>query len=263
MDLGSAERANELLQAQAHVENHALNFINSMALKCAIDLSIPDVIHSHDQPMPLSQLASALSVQPPKLPCLRRLMRLLVHSGLFSQQQIIIQNINEQEEGYSLTTPSLFLLKGEYLTGVPLLLLHLNPAMTAPWQFLGEWFRNDDPTPFQTANGIPLWDYTARDPAFGNFFNEAMASDSRVIASVLITKCKDLFEGLSSLVDVGAGTGTTIKAIAKAFPHLKCTVFDLPHVVSDLKGGGNLEFVGGDMFEAIPSSNAVILKVCI
>ena len=61
MDLGSAERADELLQAQVHVENHALNFINSMALKCAIDLSIPDVIHSHGQPMPLSQLASALS----------------------------------------------------------------------------------------------------------------------------------------------------------------------------------------------------------
>ena len=140
---------------------------------------------------------------------------------------------------------------------------HLNPAMTAPWKFLGEWFRNDDPTPFQTANDIPLYDYTARDPDFSNFFNEAMASDSRVIASVLITKCKDRFEGQSSLVDVGAGMGTTIKAIAKAFPHLKCTVFDLPHVVSDLKGGGNLEFVGGDMFEAIPSANAVILKVCI
>ena len=259
MDLGSTERANELLQAQSHVVNHTRNFMNSMALKCAIDLAIPDVIHSHGEPIPLSQLATALSVQQSKVSCLRRLMQLLVHSGFFSQQ-LVIHN-SEQEEGYSLTTASLFLLKGQPLTGVPLLRLHLNPVITAPWQFLTGWFQNGDPTPFYTAFGKPFWDYTAQEPEFSNLFNEAMATDSRIIASVLITKCKELFEGLSSFVDVGAGTGTMTKAIAKAFPNLKCIVFDQPHVVADSQGGGNLEVVGGDMFEAIPSANAVILKV--
>ncbi|RVW66848.1 Trans-resveratrol di-O-methyltransferase [Vitis vinifera] len=218
MDLGSAERADELLQAQAHVVNHVFNFMNSMALKCAIDLAIPDVIHSHGQPMLLSQL------------------------------QQVIHN-NEQEEGYSLTSASRFLLKDEPLTGLPLSLLHLNPVLTAPWHFLSGWFRNGDPTPFYTAHGKPYWDYTAQEPDFNDLFNEAMASDSRIIASVLITKCKEQFKGMSSLVDVGAGTGTMTKAIAKAFPHLKCMVFDQPHVVADLQGGGNLEVVGGDMFE--------------
>ena len=259
MDLGSTERANELLQAQSHVVNHTHNFMNSMALKCAIELAIPDVIHSHGEPMPLSQLATALSVQQSKVSCLRRLMQLLVHSGFFSQQ-LIIHN-SEQEEGYSLTTASLFLLKGEPLTGVPLLLLHLNPVITAPLQFLTGCFQNGDPTPFYTTFGKPFWDYTAQEPEFSNLFNEAMATDSRIIASVLITKCKELFEGLSSLVDVGAGTGTMTKSIAKAFPHLKCTVFDQPHVVADSQGGGNLEVVGRDMFEAIPSANAVMFKV--
>ncbi|WKA05172.1 hypothetical protein VitviT2T_023153 [Vitis vinifera] len=229
-----------------------------MALKCAIDLAIPDVIHSHGQPMLLSQLVTALSVQPSKAPCLHRLMRLLVHSGFFSQQQVI--HNNEQEEGYSLTSASRFLLKDEPLTGLPLSLLHLNPVLTAPWHFLSGWFRNGDPTPFYTAHGKPYWDYTAQEPDFNDLFNEAMASDSRIIASVLITKCKEQFKGLFSLVDVGAGTGTMTKAIAKAFPHLKCIVFDQPHVVADLQGGGNLEVVGGDMFETIPSANAVILK---
>ena len=260
MDLGSAERANELLQAQSRVSNQAFNFMNSMALKCAIDLSIPDVIHSHGHPMPLSQLATSLCIQPSKVSCLRRLMRLLVHSGFFSQQQVI--HNNDQEESYSLTSVSRYLLKDEPLTGLPLSVFHLSHVLTTPWHFLSGWFRNDDPTPFYTAYGKPYWDYTVQEPDFGNLFNEAMATDSRILASVLITKFKELFEGLSSLVDVGAGTGTIIKAIAKAFPHLKCTLFDQPHVVADLQGGGNLEVVGGDMFEAIPPANAVILKVC-
>ena len=68
-----------------------------------------------------------------------------------------------------------------------------------------------------------------------------MATDSQIIASVLITKCKELFEGLSSLVDVGAGTGTMTKAIAKAFAHLKCTVFDQLHVVAGLQGVENVK----------------------
>jgi len=66
---------------------------------------------------------------------------------------------------------------------------------------------------------------------------------------------------LESVVDVGGGTGTMAKAIANAFPHIDCTVFDLPHVVADLQGSQNLKFVGGDMFEWVPPADAVLLKV--
>ena len=38
-------------------------------------------------------------------------------------------------------------------------------------------------------------------------------------------------------------------------------MFDLPHVVSGLQGSENLKFVGGDMFEAIPPADAILLKV--
>ena len=51
------------------------------------------------------------------------------------------------------------------------------------------------------------------------------------------------------------------KAISEAFPHIDCTVFDLPHVVSNLQGSKNLKYVGGDMFEAVPPADAVLLKV--
>lgn len=89
-----------------------------------------------------------------------------------------------------------------------------------------------------------------------------MFLQKRLVTEVLIKECKGVFEGLTSLVDVGGGTGTVSRAIAKTFPQLKCTVFDLPNVVAGLEGTENLKFVGGDMFKSIPPTNAILLKVC-
>ncbi|KAH7844463.1 hypothetical protein Vadar_028280 [Vaccinium darrowii] len=160
-----------------------------------------------------------------------------------------------------LTPASRLLLKDESLSVRPFLLAMLDPILTKPWHNVSEWFQNDDPTPFDTAHGRTFWDYAGHEPRLNDFFNEGMASDARLVTSVVVKDCKGVFEGLNSLVDVGGGTGTVAKAIADAFPNLKCTVLDLPHVVADLQGSGNLKFVGGDMFRAIPSTDAVLLEV--
>ncbi|XP_022764624.1 probable O-methyltransferase 3 [Durio zibethinus] len=254
----NGEHANELLQAQAHVWNHILNFINSMSLKCAIDLGIPDIIQNHGKPMTLTELVAALpTINTSKACSIYRLMRILVHSGFFAHQKL---DKNGDVEGYVLTNASRLLLKGDPLSVTPFLKAMLHPILTKPWHFLGTWFQNDDPTPFDTAHGKTFWDYGGLDPKLCNIFNEAMASDARLVTSVLIDKCKGAFKGLKSLVDVGGGTGTIAKAIAEAFPHLECTVFDLPHVVAGLEGRGNLKYVGGDMFDAVPASDADLLK---
>ncbi|WVZ49453.1 LOW QUALITY PROTEIN: hypothetical protein U9M48_000815 [Paspalum notatum var. saurae] len=47
------------------------------------------------------------------------------------------------------------------------------------------------------------------------------------------------------------------------FPHLKCTVLDLPHVVSQARSaddGTPVQFIAGDMFKFIPKADAVLLK---
>ncbi|KAF2283291.1 hypothetical protein GH714_043666 [Hevea brasiliensis] len=97
VNLADANHDAELLQAQAHVWNHIFNFINSMSLKCAIQLGIPDVIHNHGKPITLSQLISSLPVHPAKARRIPRLMRLLVHSGFFAQAKI--SEDDDQEEG--------------------------------------------------------------------------------------------------------------------------------------------------------------------
>ncbi|KAL3332705.1 hypothetical protein AABB24_032988 [Solanum stoloniferum] len=91
-------------------------------------------------------------------------------------------------------------------------------------------------------------------------YHEAKGSDAQLIISVFIKNGKGVFEGLKSLVDVGGCTGIVAKAVSKAYPELKCSVFDLPHVVEGLEGGNNMNYIGGDMFKSVPSAHAILLK---
>ncbi|KAI7734254.1 hypothetical protein M8C21_011567 [Ambrosia artemisiifolia] len=211
----------ELLDSQAHIWNHIFSFINSMSLKCAIQLQIPDIINHHGSPMLLSDVSTTFG-----------------------------GNDEEGGEGYLLTHASRLLLKEEPLSLRPFLLAMLDPLLMDPWQNLSKWFQNDDATAVHTTHGRMIWDLPGQGQNFSKFFNEAMASDARL----------GCFEGLASIVDVGGGTGTVAKAIAKAFPNIMCTSFDLPHVVDGLTGNKNTSYVGGDMFEAIPTADAVLLK---
>ncbi|CAN0921675.1 Tabersonine 16-O-methyltransferase [Linum grandiflorum] len=126
-----------------------------------------------------------------------------------------------------------------------------------PWRHMNAWFKsagtNGTSTPFAFAHGgKEMYQVAAENPrGFGKLLNEAMGGDSWLFGKVLVSKCKSDFEGLSSIVDVGGNTGVTAKAIAEAFPDIKCTVFDLPHVIEQ----------NGDMFNQVPSADAVFLKV--
>ncbi|KAG2391467.1 Trans-resveratrol di-O-methyltransferase [Vigna angularis] len=110
---------------------------------------------------------------------------------------------------------------------------------------------------------MSFWDYAGCDRKVNHLFNDAMKNDARLISSLMIEKCKGTFTGLESLVDVGGGTGTMAKAIAKSFPKMQCIVLDLPHVVAGLQGVENLKYFGGDMFEAIPPADVILLKGCV
>ncbi|KAL8510948.1 hypothetical protein ACS0TY_017673 [Phlomoides rotata] len=245
----------ELLDAQAHVWNHIYKFINSMSLKCAVELGIPDAINKHGKPMTLSELSDALPINKTKSKGLYRLMRILVHSKFFDKVES-----PEGEDAYCLTRASRLLLKDEPVSMAPFALGALDPVMMNPFQHLSEWFQNDDATPFYTKNGKNVWEFTGNDPKWNHLYHEAMASDARLVAGILVKECKHVFEGLATVVDVGGGTGVTSKTITDAFPGLKCIVLELPHVVDGLKGSENVSFVGGDMFDFIPQADAVLLK---
>ncbi|KAJ0837654.1 putative trans-resveratrol di-O-methyltransferase [Helianthus annuus] len=260
MALQNDEQSSVLLDSQAHILNYAYSFVRSMSLKCAIELEIPDIIHRHGVPMSLSELVDALPINKERSQYVYRLMRILVHAGFFSIQSLPTIK-GEEREGYSLTPASRLLLKEEPLNITPLFLVFLDPIMLDPWQNMSKWLRNEnDINPFQTTHGKMAYELAVEDPKLYQSINEGMASDGRLVASVILKHCKSIFEELDSVVDVGGGTGTFAKCIAEAFPNLSYINFDLPQVVKGLEGSKNLSFVGGDMFETIPKAQAVLFK---
>ncbi|XP_059440551.1 trans-resveratrol di-O-methyltransferase-like [Corylus avellana] len=254
--------ASELFQAQSHLYKHVFSFVGSMSLKCAVQLGIPDIIHSHGEPITLHGLVSALQIHPTKAGFVHRLMRLLAHCGFFATTRVNKKQEEEEdeEEAYDITPSSRILLKENVTSLSPFVLAMLEPALVTPWQFLGNWFREDKVTAFESAHGMGLWEYGNQNPVFNNLFNEAMASDSGMM-NLVVRDCKAVFEGLDTLIDVGGGTGTCSRIISEAFPHLKCTVFDLPHVVANLTDSLKLNYVGGDMFQSIPPTDGILLKL--
>lgn len=107
-----------------------------------------------------------------------------------------------KEKG-ALTYASQLLVKDNPFSVTPFLLASLNPTLRQPWHHVSAWFQNDVPSPFYAVHERKFWEYASHEPKVNHFFNEAMASDARLVSSVMTHECKGVFEGLKSLVDVG------------------------------------------------------------
>ncbi|KAM0945329.1 putative O-methyltransferase domain, plant methyltransferase dimerization [Dioscorea sansibarensis] len=246
----------ELVQAQSHAWSLVFSYFKSMSLKAAIDLGIADILHKHGKPMSLAQLTASLSIPDSKSDHFRRLMRALVHQGIFSTDQ-------QTQSSYSLTPTSHLMLLGNSTSITPWLRVILDPTISHSAYFLPSWFKSLEETtrtPFAILHGKEMFDLADEKPEFTKLFNEGMASDAGLVMDVVVRGCGDVFKGVESLVDVGGGNGTTAMALKKAFPEMKCTVFDLPHVIQGKEVDG-VAFVAGDFFQTVPPASAAMLKI--
>ncbi|KAL3754678.1 hypothetical protein ACJRO7_001867 [Eucalyptus globulus] len=232
MDLANGQVGSEQLQAQAHIWNHIFNSINSMCLKCAIQLGIPDTIHRHGQPMALDTLVSTLQIHPSRTHSVHGLMRILLPPD--GRNAYVLNHLLE------------LLVKDNPSNVARFALATLDPIFVKLWHCVSTWFHNSvDGTPFEMVQGMSFWRYVGQEPRLNRLFNDGMASDARLVASMVVNEHKGVLEGITSLVDVGGGTGTMAKAIARAFPHMECTIYDLPHVVANLEVSENMRCVMG------------------
>ncbi|GAU19865.1 hypothetical protein TSUD_170910 [Trifolium subterraneum] len=252
-------KPSEIFKAQAQLYKHMYAHIDSMSLKWSIEMNIPNIIHNHGKPISLSNLVSILQIPSSKIDNVQRLMRYLAHNGIFE----IIKNQKleneEEEEAYALTVVSELLVKGTELCLAPMVECALDPTFSSSFHKFKKWIYEEDLTLFGVNLGSDFWEFLNENPKYNTMFNDAMASDSKMI-NLALKDCDFVFEGLESIVDVGGGNGTTAKIICDKFPKLKCVVFDRPKVVENLSENDNLTYVGGDMFTSIPKADAVLLK---
>ncbi|XP_062181859.1 probable O-methyltransferase 2 [Phragmites australis] len=253
----------ELLQAQADLWRHSLYYLTSMALKCAVELHIPTAIHNLGGATSLSDLVTALSLPPAKLPFLRRIMRLLVTSGIFASDS------NAEVETFRLNPLSWLLVEGveaedhtyqKYFVLGTVSRHHIEAGLS-----LADWFKKDlappVPSPFEDLHGVSLLheNMSLLDKELDRIVNEGVAAHDNLAIGTIIRECHDLFKGLQSLTDC-CGDGTTVSAIMKAFPHIKCTVLDIPKVIKTTPADA-VNYGAGDMFKFVPPAQAVMLKL--
>ncbi|XP_050206521.1 xanthohumol 4-O-methyltransferase-like [Mercurialis annua] len=249
-------QAEASIRGQAQVWQHMLAFADSMALKCAVELRIPDIIQSHGNPISLSQIASSIIDSPsPNIPYLKRIMRLLVRRKIFSAEQ----PSDGGETLYGLTEVSKWLVRDSETTVAPMFLMETHPWAMNPWHCLSQCVK-DGGNAFEKANGYKIWEFAARNDEFNKIFNSGLASTSRVTMRAILEGNKDGFCDLKSLVDVGGGTGNLVSEIVKKYPKIKGINYDLPHVVSTAPEYEGVCHVGGDMFQSVPNADAVIMK---
>uniref|UniRef100_A0A804LL48 Benzoxazinone synthesis11 n=1 Tax=Zea mays TaxID=4577 RepID=A0A804LL48_MAIZE len=275
MALMQESSSQDLLQAHDELLHHSLCFAKSLALAVALDLRIPDAIHHHGAGgATLLQILAETALHPSKLRALRRLMRVLTVTGIFSvveqppagggDDSTVHTSDDEAVVVYRLTAASRFLVSDDVSTATlaPFVSLALQPIAACPHALgISAWFRQEqhEPSPYGLAfrQTPTIWEHADDVNAL---LNKGMAADSRFLMPIVLRECGETFRGIDSLVDVGGGHGGAAATIAAAFPHLKCSVLDLPHVVAGAPSDGNVQFVAGNMFESIPPATAVFLK---
>ncbi|KAJ4800418.1 O-methyltransferase family protein [Rhynchospora pubera] len=233
------------------IQNLNLSYLSTFALRCAVDLDISGRIQAYGRPMPLNELARSIPIPPEKDSMLGRLMALLVNQGIFVQS----------EAGYQLT-PASELLQTEGTNMGANVRLVTDEEVLKIWGRLSEVLKESSERSLfeKVFDGKKLWEFAKEKPEYGKLFDEAMASQSNSVMRGLIASYPHIFDGLNNLVDVGGGTGTAVKFIAEVFPRLRCTAFDLPHVVAKALKSESFDVAGGDMFEMIPPADAIFLK---
>lgn len=258
----------DMLQGYVELYNYSLSYVKTMAIGCAIQLGIPSAIHRLGGAATISDIITETGVDPSKLPYLRRLMRVLTVSSILATT-----GTDESDDStvYKLTPASRLLVSGAGASPTscdisPMLDLLMRPTTSVATYFsLEEWFKDAGATAtlFEVAHGMSPWSLTKNDALYNKTLNDGCAADSNFAMDTLLRepRAAGIFRGLGSLVDVGGGHGAAAMAIARAFPHIRCSVLDLEQVVSGAPDDGTVKFIAGDMFESIPAADCVLLKV--
>lgn len=163
--------------------------------------------------------------------------------------------------GYAQTALSRLLTKDGNESLASMLLFQSSSAIIAPWHYLSSRVLDDKTSAFVRAHGMDIWQHGAENPDDAKLLDEAMASDTRRTIPAVLEGCPEIFDGLSSVVNVGGGDGTALRILIKACPWIRGINFDLPRVVAAAPECEGMEHVGGDMFTSVPKANAAFLKV--
>ncbi|CAL9125766.1 unnamed protein product [Musa textilis] len=237
-----------------------------MALNAVVRLNVPDAIWQSGSNSPLTAAEILALLRPPPLSSsdpsiLQRLLRLLASHGVFAEHRCDTSGARR----YSLTDVGRTLVpSGDGASYAAYVLQHHQDALVRAWPRLHEAVLDPaGPEPFARANGgVPAYAYYGGDREANALMQRAMRGVSEPFMEALLEGYGSAgFGGVETLVDVGGSSGACLDMIMRRFPSVKRGInFDLPEVVAEAPPLPGVTHVGGNMFEFIPTGDAIFMK---
>lgn len=234
-----------------------------LTLRAAIQLNVFQIIadagpESH---LSSSEIAAKLPTTNTHAPAiLDRILRVLAANSALTMSRRASQP-NKTEWVYGLTSGSRSLVKGEEdgVSMAPLVLLCTDKTILESFYCLEETVIEGGCTPYERAHGKDLYGYAAEDPSYNQFLQEAMSNCTTIIIKEVLKVYRG-FDGVKKMVDVGGGSGTCLSLVVSKYPHIQGVNFDLPQAISLAPQFSGVEHVAGNMFEGVPSSEAIFMR---
>lgn len=225
-------------------------FAISRAVHVAAKCGIAD--HVATTGTPVNTIAEKLSLNEDRL---YRLMRLLASYEIFE----------ETDKGTFKSTPLSDAIKSDTQDNVRDAAHLVTKSMWEAYGHLEHSIRTGDDA-YTDLYGKGVFEYLDEHPDESEQFDRAMHNYAELENPVIAAACK--LENFETITDVGGGQGGFLKEVLQLNPHLKGTLFDQPHVISDaIFPSGNAELddrvmkVGGSFFESISGeADAFFLK---
>lgn len=192
-----------------------------------------------------AELAAVTRTQPALL---YRLLRTLASLGLFTE---------DQAQRFSLTELGAALRKGAPGAARSSVLTLASPwFMSASEQLLHTV--ETGATGFETAHGMPFFDYLGRHPELASLFSETMVGVHGAEPPAVAAAYD--FSRFDTILDVGGATGNMLAAILSRHARPRGVLFDMPHVVRDARRllekrgvAQRVSIEAGSFFERIPA----------
>jgi caffeic acid 3-O-methyltransferase len=249
------------------------------ALKAAIELGVFEILakaRGVGKSLTAKEIASQV-VQPVSglsvinHGCLERILRLLASENVVSESAVTVASGNSSsysnrstERCYALLPVGTYFVRSDEggASLAPLLFLEQDRDFQKGWHHLSATVLDDSAEPFKRAHGESYFQYTSHNPRFSELLNAGMGHQSRLYMQAVLRTYHG-FQDVKCLVDVGGGTGSSLALITAKYPHIRGINYDLPHVAAASPAYLGVEHIGGNMFESVPSGDAIFMKVMI
>ncbi|WP_327113757.1 acetylserotonin O-methyltransferase [Nocardia sp. NBC_01730] len=223
----------------------------TQAIHAAAALGIADELAAG--PRSSAELAAAVGADEDAL---RRLLRLLISHGIFTQRR---------DGRYALTPMARALRRDADVSLRDAVLFFGSPGHRDHWSHLVDAVRTGKPVG-EELDGMPFFDYVQSDRELGELFDRAMTSISTLAMEPLFAAYD--FGRYETIVDVGGGEGTLLTEILHRAPRSRGILFDLPEVVesaparlAELGLADRCSVESGSFFDTVPKGgDAYILK---